>query len=347
MIKRRAAKYSLMAFVMPHVLVWASLLIVTLYSDVACAIVGGTLDGDGHPNVGASVRSNHVANELGLSPIQCSGTLVHPRVFLTAGHCTEILEHHLAQGLYTLDDVGVTFDPDASDPDTVLPISDVTTHPEYDANLNNGQGNVKFTDLGVLILTEDVDGIAPSTLAPEGFLDYLADIGQLHAHPGDGTPFTAVGYGIDEVHPDWKTPPLPDGRRRVAVTEFDRLFDEWLITSQHFSQDEGGTAIRDSGGPVFWVDPATGEEVQVGITSRGDWGFAAFTGFYRADIPETIDFIDSVIARVEAGEFDARKVALQTAIQGVPEPSSVLLMATSAIGMLFRRQRRRDRTSRC
>lgn len=44
----------------------------------AAAITGGTIDGDAHPYVGALVVNGSV---------QCSGVLVSPTVFATAGHC--------------------------------------------------------------------------------------------------------------------------------------------------------------------------------------------------------------------------------------------------------------------
>lgn len=61
--------------------------------------------------------------------------------------------------------------------------------------------------------------------------------------------------------------------------------------------------MADSGGPILWVNPDTGDEIQVGINSRGDWGIAAHAGYYRADIPQTLDFVDSVIELIEAGAF--------------------------------------------
>ena len=65
--------------------------------------------------------------------------------------------------------------------------------------------------------------------------------------------------------------------------------------SQNQATDDGGTCGGDSGGPAFWTDPDYGTEILVGITSWGD-PYCVATGFnYRVDIPETLDFIDSVI----------------------------------------------------
>ena len=60
------------------------------------------LDGNGHPNVGAFLLPRLTDGSL---RIICSGTLVTPRVFLTASHCTAFA---LSQGFTR---TWVTFDP--------------------------------------------------------------------------------------------------------------------------------------------------------------------------------------------------------------------------------------------
>lgn len=276
------------------------LLAVTVWSRPAAAIVGGVLDETGHPNVGATVWVNPPADrDFDVPRVQCSGTLIHPRVFLTAGHCTFNIERRLNEGLMTLDDMRVSFGSDAFDPKTWHEISGVITHPDYDDNQNNGNGAPPLSDVGVIILKRPVRNINPAALAPEGFLDFLDETGELQAHP-DGTPFVVVGFGRTRV-PHTDPNPPPDGLRRVAVSEFMDLIGEWLYLSQNFSQGEGGTSFGDSGGPTFWVDPDTGEEILVGVTSRGDLAVVSVGVADRTDTPRTLDFLDSVIELVEAG----------------------------------------------
>jgi hypothetical protein len=51
----------------------------------AAAITDGQLDGNGHPYVGLMV-----AQDASGAPLwRCSGALMSPTIFLTAGHCTE------------------------------------------------------------------------------------------------------------------------------------------------------------------------------------------------------------------------------------------------------------------
>jgi len=266
----------------------------------AMAIIGGELDGDGHPCVGTMIYVHPPADRpnLEVPRVHFSGTLIHPRVFLTTGHRTSELEMQLAEGLLTLDDVRVSFGPDAYDPASWREICGVITHPDFDPYQDQGAGIVPMTDVGVLILREEATDIDPAIVAPEFFLDDLGLAGELVAHP-DGTPFLVVGYGITEVHGS----SVRDGLRRAAVSEFHNLHDEWLHLSQNFSQGEGGTGYGDAGAPVLWVDPFTRAEVLVALTSRGDAQLVSNSLDYRVEIPETLEFIDAVIAYVECEDW--------------------------------------------
>ena len=51
----------------------------------ASAITDGSPDGDAHPYVGLMVAQDADGDPLW----RCSGTLISPTLFLTAGHCTE------------------------------------------------------------------------------------------------------------------------------------------------------------------------------------------------------------------------------------------------------------------
>jgi hypothetical protein len=60
--------------------------LMTLAAVPAAAITGGQPDGNGHPNVGVIVV------DFGSGPERfCSGELIAPTQFLTAGHCMAFL----------------------------------------------------------------------------------------------------------------------------------------------------------------------------------------------------------------------------------------------------------------
>jgi hypothetical protein len=276
-------------------------LTVEALEDRIVPITNGVLDGLEHPNVAARVviRPPDDLPNLEVPAVACSGTLIHPRVLLTAGHCTKPLEERIAAGLTSLEHhQRVSFSPDAYDPKSWLNISAIVTHPEY--RHINSAGAQAGSDIGVLILERPVEGITPAALPPLGFLDALKDAGQLIAGP-DGTKFTVVGYGSRLNAPPPQEVPS-DGLRRVAQSAFRSLVPEWLFLSQDFAAGLGGTGHGDSGGPTFWVDPATGRQILVSVTSRGDPKLVSGGPSYRVDTATSLDFINSVIAMVEGDD---------------------------------------------
>jgi hypothetical protein len=230
-----------------------------------------------HTNVGAMMME---LPGWGVTPV-CSGTLVHPRVFLTAGHCTDGVE---------AGEVWVSFNQDGTELQGILDVAAVITHPDYWWGPNSNP-----YDVGVLILTEPVEGITPATLPEEGYLDRLRDEGKLNQGKTKAR-FTLVGYGATL---DWPPPDnYYDDQRQYSASEFRALLKAWLRLSQNQATGDGGTCYGDSGGPAFWTDE-DGSEVLVGITSWGDAPCVSSGFNYRVDIPETLGFIDTVIAGLD------------------------------------------------
>src|SRR5262245_11511193 len=99
----------------------------TLAAGFAFAQTGDAVpDGNGHPNVGALL----MPRADGSLRIVCSGTLVTPRVFLTASHCTAFEEANGFTRSY------VTFDPNfGTDPNhdifTTPYGGEIVTNPDY------------------------------------------------------------------------------------------------------------------------------------------------------------------------------------------------------------------------
>jgi hypothetical protein len=227
-----------------------------------------------HTNVGAMMM---VLPGWGNTPV-CSGTLIHPRVFLTAGHCTDGVD---------AGEVWVNFNQDGTDLEGILDVAEVVTHPDYWWGPNSNP-----RDVGVLILAEAVTDIEPANLPEQGFLDRLREEGKLNQGKTKAK-FTLVGYGATL---DWPPPDIYyEDQRQFAVSEYRALLKAWLRMSQNQATGDGGTSYGDSGGPAFWTDPDTETETLVGITSWGDAPCVASAFNYRVDIPDTLDFIDSVI----------------------------------------------------
>lgn len=264
----------------------STLLAMTAGAKPASAVTFGAPDGGAHPAVGAVMLQFSDDN---ISPPVCSGTLIHSKVFLTAGHCTSFFQFLLDIG--AVSEVRVSFDeePDPADFAAFHKVVTVMTHPDYPGP--GGSFNADAHDIGLLILESDVTGIAPVALPSPGFLDDLRANRELRR-----SQFTVVGYG---ALLQWPPPTyLPGGTRQVAQSEFRNLRKPWLQMSQVHAPgtNDGGTCFGDSGGPTFWTDPIDGAEVLVAVTSWGDVNCVATGVAYRVDIDSSLQFIQDAIA---------------------------------------------------
>ena len=239
------------------------------------AITNGELDGEGHPNVGLMIA------DIDGEPVwSCSGTLIAPRVFLTAGHCVG----DGATGARVWFDTDLTdneefpYEGDTSYEGTPVP------HPYYH------WGDADPHDVGVVILERAVTDIEPAALPDSGLLAQLKKDRILREGGPEGAYFTSVGYGGTMA--SWPPPELAyDLLRRVVESEYVALTQVWLHVSQKAVFDEGGTCFGDSGGPSFWVDGET--EIVVAVTSTGDAQCVATGLNYRVDEAETLEWIYS------------------------------------------------------
>jgi len=256
-------------------------------SKSAEAITNGEPDNGQHPYVGIAVFL------IGMQPVTfCSGTLIAPRIFLTAGHCA-----------FGKDAAWVWFDetfeqnaPPQSITGTPYP------HPDYDDSWvpipQPGGSDVPFPnthDVGVVVLNEPVDMNQFGELPELGVLDTLST-----QRGRQNRLFTTVGYGLEMIHPlDY--PPAPPAilQRRKATTMFinleNALTDGYnLQTSGNpgDGQGTGGDCYGDSGGPIL----LEGTNKVVAIVSFGNDPVCRGPGFnYRTDIDDARSFIEGFL----------------------------------------------------
>ena len=236
----------------------------------ALAITYGEADGNGHPNVGILVY-DYEGQKVGL----CSGTLISPKVFLTAGHCTAYLS---SLGIDP-DAVWVSFDPVFTESSTFFSGTYYTNQAYYTRSFT------AESDLGVVILDEPV-GITPASLPTVGMLDKMGPRGLRRQQ------FTAVGYGDIQPLIGHGPPIFEDfGTRRVATSTFNGLNKNWLRLSGNNATGNGGTCYGDSGGPNFLV--VDGQEVIAGITVTGDTMCLATNVDLRLDTDAALSFLNS------------------------------------------------------
>lgn len=188
--------------------VLASAVAALVAASTALGVTGSTVDGDAHPYVGALVVDGTV---------RCSGVLVAPTVFATAGHCGVDGEQ-----------VSVSFD------------SRLTAGLDVGWSLQTGTLRVdpaRKADLAVVVL-DSAAAPRPAALPKAGMVDALVR----------KTPVTSVGYGYSSLAADGSW--VYDGYRRYADSPV-RKSSRLLLT---ISTREAGPCMGDSGGPQLAGD---------------------------------------------------------------------------------------------
>jgi V8-like Glu-specific endopeptidase len=181
------------------------------FAGSAASITGGTADGSAHPYAGALVVDGRVA---------CSGVLVSPTVFLTAGHCVAAAPAR----------VDVTFDAQLDPASWTLAPGTAHLDPAYGVDKKDSH------DLAAVVLDRPVS-VTPAELPSLGLLDA--------AQPAA---LTSVGYGYFDTKPF-----VYDGLRRNAVSNVTKLATSLVYSSTK----SGGVCFGDSGGPQLLGDTVT------------------------------------------------------------------------------------------
>jgi hypothetical protein len=234
------------------------------------AIIGGEVDGAGHPAVGAVDTQ-----ALGL-PLVGSGVLISPTVFLTAGHVTHFF-----------DDAGVTqarvtFDPVVTASSTWY-TGTVHTNPAFQTLRADEPG-----DIGVIVFDDPIPGIAPALLPEENLL------ATMRPDARSGLTLTVVGYGVTQMDggSNGGGPPDPDlasgGTRKRANESLLSLTEEWLRVGV---LDDSAICLGDSGGPAFLND----SDVIGSITSYIPAGCKNVAWNIRLDTPEARAFLTTYV----------------------------------------------------
>ena len=250
---------------------FALLAIVAIMVTSVAAITDGELDGDGHPYVGLMVAKDIDGNPLW----RCSGTLLSPTIYLTAGHCTE--------SPAVSAEIWFDADVEAGIPGNGYPFSGQVsgttyTHPQYDPNA------FFLYDLGVVVLDQEMPMAEYGVLPQKDSLDRLA-----RRRGQKNVSFTAVGYGLQRINPVFVE------AERVRMVAYPHLIQinapgftgdfSLLLSNNHAT---GGTCFGDSGGPNFLGD----SNVIAGVTSFGLNGTCGGTGgVYRIDRADDLDWL--------------------------------------------------------
>ncbi len=266
-------------------IVYSSIIIVlAITAGPTGAITGTFVEDFEHPYVGLAV----FYDSSGQFSHRCSGSLLTPTVFLTAGHC---VEGATSARVYFQQDAGAHFDP-------ALGIDPITGYPEhcftqpcatsgtlYNYGYPAGFPNTK--DVGLILLDQPINLSEYGALAAAGTLDNLAT---RRGH--NENTFTVSGYGLSYTNPAVTI----SFRERLMVESKlvnlrSALTDGFNLQTSNNPGIGGGSCFGDSGGPAFHGDFSS--NIIVGVTSFGlSAKVCAGVDFaYRTDQADVINWI--------------------------------------------------------
>jgi hypothetical protein len=186
---------------------------------------------------------------------RCSGSLITPSAFLTAGHCTDAATGATHARLWFQQDAGAAFDGTNPAPSGYPVSSDVTSHQLRNFGFSDELPLPNLDDVGLVVLDKPIsigdEGYAGgfASLASVGSLDRLAT-----KRGQQDVTFTASGYGITLSNPV----KFVSFRSRLMATEQlinlrSFLTDGFNIqTTANPGNGKGGTCGGDSGGPLLY-----------------------------------------------------------------------------------------------
>jgi Trypsin len=264
----------------------------------ASAITGDWVRDFDHPFVGLVVFYD--ANGEFLH--RCSGSLLTPTVFLTAGHCTDDTAGVVSARVYFQQDAGAHYDPATElDPVTGYPeycaagtlgVTCATASHVYDFDFE-GLTLPNTHDVGLVILDQPIELSEYGVLATAGSLDQLAT-----RRGVQDVTFTVSGYGL--VHKTQKKGNLSYRERFEALSRLTNLRSAlngngFNLQTNGNGTGYGGTCNGDSGGPVFYGGFTS--NLIVAVTSFGLNSLCRGADFaYRTDQQEVIDWILGIAA---------------------------------------------------
>ena len=227
----------------------------------AHALIGGDPDAGAHPYVGF-VRED-------VAPFRaCSGSLLSPTVFLTAGHCFTNGQR-----------VRVTVAENRRSSSAVFVRGTFHAHPNFCIGCGNGIPGFDRFDVAVVVLDSPVAVSRYAQLASAGAVDALPVRSQVEL----------VGYGVEDMN--GPLPMRPSGLRMATTADVipsnDVLSGSFMKLSSNQAQDKGAICYGDSGGPTL----LRGTDVVLGVNAFVNGNCNAVSHSFRVDTASAQSFV--------------------------------------------------------
>jgi len=287
------------------VLAIALLTALSLAIPVGAITKGGAPDDGEHPYVGLMVAyEDELIDHDGdpetperFAPLwRCSGSLISPTVFVTAGHC--VGPESSAADAATPALVGIWFDEDVEPAAAAgeypwyefAPVTGIPhPHPSYNPDA------FFLYDMGVVVLDAPVNTGQFASLPDEGVVDTIG-------HGRKTATVEAVGYGLQNANKNHEVALRQRMKadlfivNREGVVGLKQIFGFFPGSGSFIVSGDaanGGTCFGDSGGPMLLGD----SDVIVGVNSFGlNANCAGVGGAYRIDQADDLSFINSFLS---------------------------------------------------
>lgn len=210
---------------------------------------------DGRSTTGPEIFGTVGLLDTATLTVVCTGTLVTPRVVVTAGHCffdEDGFEIAATSYVVAFGSLDLTSPPNA---DHLVTVVSGGPHPDYGIGPRGDETpsglDPTERDIGHLLLARDLVEVTPVGLATVTQTEEIADVGAV---------LTIAGYGVTDLNT------LAFGvLMQATATVVATIPNELLLAPTNPTQ--GDTCYGDSGGPVYGA--LDGRRVLLALTSRG------------------------------------------------------------------------------
>lgn len=242
---------------------------------------GWAIPGDGHSEVAPIVNGSNeegfpqtlALGAFGFSA--CTGSLITPKLVLSAGHCGDGIPLDLVVELGS-----AYIGPSVGEAVEEIGFKNLEVHPDYVPLGGSAFGQtLPEYDLAVLQLERAVTSVEPIWFRTKSMKD--RDLGET---------VTSVGFGITGASSN------DSGIKRSAELVVDAYDDQFILSYTSTNPNEAQICSGDSGGPQYYWDEDNGRYLQWAVHSWGDANCLYESGSTRTDI--AADWILGIVEAV-------------------------------------------------